>query len=157
VTHESIAAGLDRLDDLFVEAIRTFAPPNPQFERDRIVRDLTNKREVAYVCGFLSEGENEAVLIFGLIRDMLAADPDAVVDHLLDEARYYLRTSVDPAWQLEPDRPAPDAAFDYLALVLARRIGRVRARPADAPSANVAEPDARRLLTGEIAARVVND
>ncbi len=152
-----IAVELERLDELFVEAISAFAPPNPQFERDRIIRELPNKREMAYVCGLLSEGENEAVLIFGLMRDMLAADPAAVVDHLLDEARYYLRTSVDPAWQLESDRPTPQAAFDYLAIVLERRIARIAARDAGATPADFVEPDARRLLMAERSARVTSD
>ncbi len=157
MSHDVIADGLERLDDLFVEAIRAFAPPNPQFERDRIIHALHNKRDVAYVCGFLSEGENEAVLIFGLIRDVLADDRDADVDHLLDEARYYLRTSVDPAWQLETDRPTVQAAFDYLARVLERRIARIAARGTDPSPADFVEPDARRLLMGERTVRATND
>ncbi len=143
---EAIATGLAALDDLYVEAIRTYAPPNPQFERDRIIRSLINKREIAYVCGFLSEGENEAALIFGLIRELLDVDPNAEIGHLLHEARYYLRTSVDPEWQLEAETPALATALRYLAIVVARRIARAAQAQVEPPLAELAEPDARALL-----------
>ncbi len=143
---EAIVTGLAALDDLYVEAIRTYAPPNPQFERDRIIRSLVNKREIAYVCGFLSEGENEAALIFGLIRELLDIDPSAEIGHLLDEARYYLRTSVDPEWQLDAEIPTLAGALRYLTIVLARRIARAAEGRVEPPLADVAESDSRTLM-----------
>lgn len=143
---ELLGSGLEQLDKLYVAAIAAFAPPNPGFERDRIIRALVNKREIAYVCGFLSEGENEAALIFGLMHELLAADPNGAVGHLFDEARYYLRTSIDPTWQLANAPTTIAAALGYLAIVLKRRIARIATTPVAPPLADHVEPDARALL-----------
>jgi hypothetical protein len=143
---ELLTTGLERLDALYLAAIRAFAPPNPAFERDRIITELAKKRELAYVCGVLSEGENEAALIFEVIRDVLDTEPRASIEHLLDEARYYLRTSIDPLWQLDAQTPSLANAFAYLETVLARRIARIEKLALNPPLADDVEPDARELL-----------
>jgi hypothetical protein len=144
--HRELADGLARLDERYVAAIRAFAPPNPQFERDRIIASLANKREIAYVCGFLSEGENETALILSLVRDLLAADPQAETGHLLDEAWYYLRTSIDESWQLDTAAPSAIAAIRYLEAMLGRRIERALAAGERSALAEPPDADARELL-----------
>jgi hypothetical protein len=125
---ERIALGLAALESLYVELISALLPENPQFERDRIIRALPRKREIVYVLGVLNEGENEAALILELIGETLARDSEAPTDHLLDEMSYYLRTSVEPAWQLERSVCA-DSALVYLFAQLDLRLHQIRASP----------------------------
>lgn len=133
--------GLRELRELYLDLVRAFVPPNPQFERERIIASLPQPREVCFVFGLLSEGENEAALLLELVDAERRADPEAPVDHLEDEAWYYLRTSIDTAWQLDDDPPSALAALVYLHIVLAERLEELRAssRPSLA-----AEGDAER-------------
>jgi hypothetical protein len=117
----TLREGCARLECIYTELIRAYVPENPQFEVRRIIEDLRNKREIVFVMGLLSEGENEAALILALANEGLADAPDADVGHLLDEAWYYLRTSIDPLWQLDDGAPAAGAAFAYLLEVLETR------------------------------------
>jgi hypothetical protein len=80
--------------------------------------DYQGKRDIAFAMELLNEGENEAALIAGFIRNRLRADPAAEVGHLEREAWYYLRTSIDPAWQFDDGEPSLPAALAYLAHVL---------------------------------------
>jgi hypothetical protein len=113
--------GCARLERVYGELIRAYVPENPQFEVQRIVEDLRNKREIVFVLGLLSEGENEAALILALANDVLAQTPQADVAHLVDEAWYYLRTSIDPRWQLDDGPPSAAAAMTYLRELLEAR------------------------------------
>jgi len=125
---ERIARGLAALESLYLELISASLPENPQFERDRILRVLPRKRELVYVFGLLSEGENEAALILELIGETLARDAQEATDHLLDEMSYYLRTSIDPEWQLDRSASA-GAALIYLFAQLDERLQQIHASP----------------------------
>jgi hypothetical protein len=110
------------------------------------------KRDLLYALGVLNEGENEAALIAGLLFERLAADPVAEVEHLVREAWYYLRTSIDPAWQFDDGAPSLPALLAYLDTVLAERTATARAqpkreRPDDVPAAERAAL-LRRLRAG---------
>jgi hypothetical protein len=110
------------------------------------------KRDLLYALGVLNEGENEAALIAGLLFERLAADPAAEVAHLVREAWYYLRTSIDPAWQFDDGAPSLPALLAYLDTVLAERTATARAtpkreRPDDVPAAERAAL-LRRLRAG---------
>ncbi|HTJ27700.1 MAG TPA: hypothetical protein VMA36_16205 [Candidatus Limnocylindria bacterium] len=117
----TLREGCVQLERLYAELIRAYVPENPQYEVRRIVEDLHNKREIVYVMGLLSEGENEAALILALADAMLAQTPESEVSHLVDEAWYYLRTSIDPLWQLDDGTPSAGAALTYLREVLEAR------------------------------------
>jgi hypothetical protein len=110
------------------------------------------KRDLLYALGVLNEGENEAALIAGLLFERLAPDPAAEVAHLMREAWYYLRTSIDPAWQFDDGAPSLPALLAYLDTVLAERTATARAqpkreRPDDVPAAERAAL-LRRLRAG---------
>jgi len=128
VEAEGVALGLAALESLYLELISASLPENPQFERDRIVRALPRKREIVYIFGLLSEGENEAALILELIGETLARDSQAATDHLLEEMSYYLRTSIDAEWQLERSASAV-AAISYLFAQLEERLQEIHASP----------------------------
>jgi hypothetical protein len=138
---------LPELDALFRDLVRAAVPPNPQFERERIILQTRCPRELVFLLGLLSEGENEAALLLELIDSVNAAEPDAPVGHILDEAWYYLRTSIDAQWQLDDGEPSAAAALAYLFIVLAERLADLRAaaRPAEAYRAT-AEPERAELL-----------
>jgi hypothetical protein len=121
--------GCATLERLYGVLIRAYAPENPQYEVRRIVVDLRNKREIVFVMGLLSEGENEAGLILALANDALAAAPGDDVAHLIDEAWYYLRTSIDPLWQIDDGAPSAGAGLAYLIEVLERRRAALNALP----------------------------
>ena len=93
------------------------------------------KRDLVFAMGLLNEGENECALIAGFIHDRLAADPQADVAHLLREAWYYLRTSIDATWQFDDGEPALPAALAYLTQALRERTAVARSwpRPPDEP------------------------
>jgi hypothetical protein len=128
-----LCARIGELHAGYRDLLRAYAPPNPAYERERIIAQLANPRELIFVLGLLSEGENEAALLLDLICTVVAADPGAPTAHLADEAWYYLRTSIDPAWQLDPEPPSMSAALQYLLMILRERLARLRAEPA--PSA----------------------
>jgi hypothetical protein len=141
---ERIARGLAALESLYLELISASLPQNPQFERDRIIRALPRKREVVYIFGLLSEGENEAALILELIAETLARDSQSAADHLLDEMSYYLRTSIDPEWQLDRSASA-GAALIYLFAQLDERLQQIHASPK--PRTFELRPDREMLAT----------
>lgn len=143
---DGLETGLARLDRLYREAIGTFAPPNPAFERDRIIGALATPRELAFVLGFLAEGENEAALLLELMREMRRDCPEQSVAHILDEAWYYLRTSIDATWQLDGGEPSVAAALAYLITMLERRIARLRTVRRAPPLADDLDPGARAVL-----------
>jgi hypothetical protein len=92
------------------------------------------KRDLLYGIGLLNEGENEAALIAGLIFERLREAPQAGVEHLMREAWYYLRTSIDPGWQFDDGAPSLPALLAYLDRVLEERTAAARATPKrDAP------------------------
>jgi hypothetical protein len=93
------------------------------------------KRDLVFAMGLLNEGENECALIAGFIRDRLADDANADVTHMLREAWYYLRTSIDATWQFDDGEPSLPAAIAYLIQALDERIGiaRSRTRPPEEP------------------------
>jgi hypothetical protein len=141
-----LAAGLPQLHELFREMIRAWVPPNPQFERERIIAQAPNPRELVFLFGLLSEGENEAALLLELIAEVLAANAAAPVAHIADEAWYYLRTSIDPAWQLDDGAPSMGAALAYLYAVLDNRREGLRVTPSAPPLVNRDADDAASLL-----------
>jgi hypothetical protein len=124
-----VTAGIAGLYDLYRDLIRAYAPPNVQFERERIIAQASNPREIVFVLGLLSEGENEAALLLDLMCATAAADPGAPIEHLVDEAWYYLRTSIDETWQLDDGAPCAGAALVYLFGVLNERLAMLRALP----------------------------
>jgi hypothetical protein len=142
-----LRTGLPELAALFRDLIRTAVPPNPQFERERIIAQAPCPRELVFLLGLLSEGENEAALLLELIDAAGSADPPAPVAHLLDEAWYYLRTSIDARWQLDDGEPSAAAALAFLFIVLTERLDGLRAAafPAGACPPN-AEPERAGLL-----------
>jgi hypothetical protein len=87
------------------------------------------KRDLLYALGLLNEGENEAALIAGLLFERLRAAPQAGVEHLMREAWYYLRTSIDPSWQFDDGAPSLPALLAYLDRVLDERAATARALP----------------------------
>jgi hypothetical protein len=115
---ESGLANLERrFDDVLARAL-----PNPAaLIFSDLPLDYQGKRDLAFALDRLNEGENEAALIAGLMRDRLRAAPDAEVGHLEREAWYYLRTSIDPGWQFDDGQPSMPAALAYIAGVLADR------------------------------------
>jgi hypothetical protein len=115
-----------RLEEIYADLIRASLPPNPQFERERIIVALPNRREIVFILGLLSEGENEAALLLALVAATRHAQRDAPVDHLLDEAAYYLRTSIDETWQIEERRLSARGLETYLETLLANRLAGVR-------------------------------
>jgi hypothetical protein len=127
---QRLREGCAALERVYGELIRAYVPENPQYEVRRIIDDVPVKREIVFVMGLLSEGENEAALLLALANDMLRESPSTDVSHLVDEAWYYLRTSIDPLWQLDPGAPSAGAALAYLTELLeARRDALARLPP----------------------------
>jgi hypothetical protein len=141
-----VTAGIGCLHDLYRELIRAYAPPNPQFERERIIAQAANPRQFVFVLGLLSEGENEAALLLDLMCAVETAEPGSPIDHLVDEAWYYLRTSIDETWQLDDGPPSASAALVYLFSVLSERLTTLRSLPPTAPLAAAQAPERTALL-----------
>jgi hypothetical protein len=127
MTVDELAGGLAELERQFGAALDA-ALPNPAA---LIFSDLPlgfqGKRDLVFALGLLEEGENEAALIAGLTGDRLRAEPSADVAHLIREAWYYLRTSIDPGWQFDDGAPSLPALLAYLTLVLRERPRRMPA------------------------------
>jgi hypothetical protein len=120
-----LALGRDELERRYGELIRASVPPNPAFDFERTIASLPAKRDLVFVLGLLSDGENEAALCLELADEKLAAAPGADVTHILEEAWYYLRTSADLGWQID-DEPVPvRAMFAYLDTLLRSRLERL--------------------------------
>jgi len=123
---QQLRAGLVRLDALYRDLLRAALPANPQFERERIIASTPNPRELVFLLGLLNEGENEAALVLELAADVTRDDPAAPTMHLIDEAWYYLRTSIDARWQLDDGEPSAPAALAYLLTILGARLDAIR-------------------------------
>jgi hypothetical protein len=146
VSARSELESLAKLELLYEAAIRACAPPNLSFDFERTLAGLARKRDVAFVLGLLSDGENEAALCLELARDKLAASPGADVGHILDEGWYYLRTSIELGWQLEAG-PAPvRAMLAYLETVLRERTEQLGRRPRAASFSDEAPEERAALL-----------
>jgi hypothetical protein len=137
----AVEGGLEELERRF-EAALDAALPNPVA---LIFSDLPlayqGKRDLVFALDLLNEGENECALIAGFVRDRLRAASGADVAHLIREAWYYLRTSIDATWQFDAGEPSLPAALAYLAQVLRERTDAVRPapRPANLDAARGAE------------------
>jgi hypothetical protein len=140
-TAARLRRGLPELHALLRDVLRAAAPANPQYERERVIARAPNPRELVFLFGYLSESENEAALLLDLIADVLAADGQAPIGHLVDEAWYYLRTSIDVEWQLDDGAASASAALVYLFTVLTERIA--GAQPLDGPAAFAPDDAAR--------------
>jgi hypothetical protein len=121
--------GLDELERLFGDALDATIPNPVALIFSDLPLAYQGKRDLVFAMGLLNEGENECALIAGFIRDRVRADAQADVSHLVREAWYYLRTSIDPTWQFDDGAPSLPAALDYLAYVLRERIAAARNRP----------------------------
>lgn len=143
---ERLRTGLPQLHALFRDLIRAAVPPNPQFERERIIADAPNPRELVFLLGLLSEGENEAALLLELAAAVLRDEPGAPIAHIIDEAWYYLRTSIDDGWQLDDGRPCASAALAYLYAISSERLAELRRAELAPGLAARARPDRERLL-----------
>jgi hypothetical protein len=136
-------ADLERRFDEALEAVLPepaaliFADPPPAYQ---------GKRDLLYALGVLNEGENEAALIAGLLFERITVDPAADVAHLVREAWYYLRTSIDPAWQFDDGAPSLAALLSYLDTVLAERAATARATPKPAAPDDVPAVERAALL-----------
>lgn len=126
---QTIDRGLDELDGLFAAALSAAVPNPAAFTFSELPLGFHGLRDLLFALGVLNEGENEAALIVGLARERLRHAPDAEVGHLAKEAWYYLRTSIDPTWQLDPEPPSIPAILAYLATVLGERIAALTATP----------------------------
>ncbi len=129
MTAAELTRELGELERLFDDALAA-ALPNPAA---LIFSDLPlayqGRRDLVFALGLLNEGENEAALIAGFVHERLHLDPHAEVDHLVREAWYYLRTSIDPTWQFDDGAPSLRAICAYLAIVLGERTAVARVTP----------------------------
>lgn len=139
-------AGLPELHELYRDCVRAAAPPNPQFERERIIAQAPNPRELVFLFGLLNEGENEAALLLELVDAVYTADPQAPVAHIADEAWYYLRTSIDAHWQHDAGEPSLAAALAYLFSVLDDRWDALSSRTPSLPEPDETSVYARTML-----------
>jgi hypothetical protein len=131
----ALAAALDDLERLFAAALDAALPNPAALIFSELPLTYQGRRDLVFALGLLNEGENEAALIAGLVRDRLRDAPGAGVGHLEREAWYYLRTSIDPAWQFDDGAPSLRALCAYLAIVLGGRIAAIRAVPPLMPAA----------------------
>lgn len=129
MTPLSVESDLAELERTFDDALEA-ALPNPVA---LIFSDLPlayqGKRDLVFALDLLNEGENECALIAGFVRDRLREQPGADVAHLVREAWYYLRTSIDPTWQFDDGEPSLSAAIAYLNQVLLDRTNAARSAP----------------------------
>jgi hypothetical protein len=138
--------GLDELDRLFDELLWAALPNPAALTFSELPIGLQGRRDVVFALALLNEGENECALILGLMRDALRRSPEHDVAPMLHEAWYYLRTSIDPAWQIDDGEPSIPAALAYLATIVRERIAQARQSPPKAPSDTMAGTDRAALL-----------
>lgn len=124
-----IDRGLAELDTLFAAALSAAVPNPAALTFSEMGLDFHAMRDLLFALGILNEGENEAALIVGLTRARLRHAPEADVAHLATEAWYYLRTSIDPTWQLGAGEPSIPAILAYLATIVRERIAALSATP----------------------------
>ena len=140
-----IDRGLAELDTLFAAALSAAVPNPAALPFSEMPLDFNGLRDLLFAFEILNEGENEAALIVGLTRARLRHAPDADVSHLATEAWYYLRTSIDPTWQLNAGEPSIPAILAYLAAILRERIAALSAAPPQ-PFIDPTPPQDRRTL-----------
>jgi anti-sigma factor RsiW len=145
-----LRAGVTELATLLRDLVRAAVPPNPQFERERIIAQARSPRELVFLLGLLSEGENEAALLLELIDSVIAAQPGEPIEHMLDEAWYYLRTSIDAHWQLDEGEPSAAAALAYLFVVLTERLDGLRAAAPEPGASGYGEDPERAVFLREL-------
>jgi hypothetical protein len=95
---------LDELERLFDDALDATIPNPVALIFSDLPLAYQGKRDLVFAMGLLNEGENECALIAGFIADRVRADAQADVSHLVREAWYYLRTSIDPTWHSTTSR-----------------------------------------------------
>jgi hypothetical protein len=140
-----IDRGLAELDTVFAAALSAAVPNPAALTFSEMVLDFNAMRDLLFALEILNEGENEAALIVGLARARLRHAPEADISHLATEAWYYLRTSIDPTWQLGAGDPSIPAILAYLATILRERIALLSATP-PAPFTDPTPADERRAL-----------
>lgn len=154
---QDLEHGLDELDGIFEELLWAALPHPAALTFSELTFDLQGKRDLVFALALLKEGENECVLILGLARDALRRSPGADLDHTIREAWYYLRTSIDPGWQIDDGSPSVAAALAYVASVTRERLARVRAtkpsRPVDPAPAGERKALLQRLRAASTALR----
>jgi hypothetical protein len=126
---DAIDRGLAELDTLFAAALSAAVPNPAALTFSEVALDFNAMRDLLFALGILNEGENEAALIVALARARLRHAPEAAITHLATEAWYYLRTSIDPTWQLNAGEPSIPAILAYLATILRERIAALSATP----------------------------
>lgn len=137
---------LAELDGLFAAALSAAVPNPAALTFSEMSLDYNAMRDLLFALGILNEGENEAALIVGMTRARLRHAPGAPIDHLEREAWYYLRTSIDPTWQLDDRPPSIPAILTYLAAVLKERIAALAQTPPQAFVDPTPPGDRRALL-----------
>jgi hypothetical protein len=134
----ALAGELAALERIFDDALEV-AMPNPVALRfTDLDLGFQGKRDLIFGLGLLEEGENEAALIAGLAHASLGRDPAFALDHLLREAWYYLRTSIDPAWQFDDPPDSFGPALAYIGTLVELRVAALTppaTLPSDAPEA----------------------
>jgi hypothetical protein len=141
-----IDRGLAELDTLMAAALSAAVPNPAALTFSEMVLDFNAMRDLLFALSILNEGENEAALIVGLARARLRHAPDADVTHLATEAWYYLRTSIDPTWQLNAGDPSFPAILAYLATILRERIAALTATPPEPYTDPTPQAERRTLL-----------
>jgi len=144
----ALADELADLEAIFDDALATVMPNPVALRFSDLPLDFQGKRDLVFALALLAEGENEAALIAGLAHDALVRDPAFDVAHLVREAWYYVRTSIDPNWQFDDPPASFGPALTYVGTLLRERVA-AATRPAKTPSD---EPgaDARRALLARL-------
>jgi hypothetical protein len=123
---------IEELDGIFSAALAAAVANPAALVFTDLPLDFNGKRDLLFAIGLLNEGENEAALIAGLAQAALRRTPGFDIAHLEREAWYYLRTSIDPAWQFDDGAASIPGALAYLAAVLRERIALLAAQPSAA-------------------------
>jgi hypothetical protein len=142
----ALADDLAVLERLFDDALDAVLPNPAALRFTDLPLGFQGKRDLVFALALLEEGENEAALIAGLAHAAIVRDPQFDAAHLVREAWYYLRTSIDPNWQFD-DTPATfGPALAYIGTLLEVRVANC-ARTAIAPC-NEPDAETRRALLG---------
>jgi len=143
-----LADDLADLEAIFDDALEAVMPNPVALRFTDLPLAYQGKRDLVFALALMEEGENEAALIAGLAHDALARDPSFDAAHLLREAWYYLRTSIDPAWQFDDPPATFGPALAYVGALVKLRVA-AHVRPAHAPS-DLPDADARRALLARL-------
>ncbi len=144
ISSGALADDLALLERIFDAALERVLPNPVALRFTDLPLGFQGKRDLVFALALLEEGENEAALIAGLAAEAFAIDPQFDATHLIREAWYYLRTSIDPNWQFDDPPASFGPAIAYIGTLLEQRMATYE-RPAGVPSD---EPDAatRRVL-----------